>query len=382
MASQAYKIALVAGEASSDMIGANLIKDLMQINDSIQIIAVGGQQIKATSAIMIEDNEVFSVMGLVEVLQDLPHILKKKKQIVANILSFEPDLFIGVDSPDLNFSIAKIMRKHDIPVCHYVSPSVWAWRPKRVHKMANFINSLLTLFPFEVDLYRQTAIQAKFVGHPLASSIPVDIDKQAAKQRINCANKKILAVLPGSRNREIRSLMPVFAAAIKQMGLTKEWQVMSSNVSQEKVKSVQAIAKDHGLEIEWVDQTADLLQAADFAILGSGTVALEAMLCKTPMVVAYKISKLTWYIVKTFNMMLLPYYSLPNVLHQGFLVPEVMQNELTADRLSRRCEQMRNLTAAEHAALIATFKTLHMSLLPEHPNQAARAVIEVLESPC
>ncbi len=382
MSGRPYKVALVAGEASSDMIGAKLIQDLLALDESIEIIAVGGAQIKAQPVIMLQDNEVFSVMGLVEVLKDLPHILKKKKQIVANILSFEPDLFIGVDSPDLNFSIAKSMRKHGIPVCHYVSPSVWAWRPKRVHKMARFIDSLLTLFPFEAACYQDTDIKPYFVGHPLATGIPVEVDKAAAKQRLGVSDKRILAVLPGSRNREIKTLMPLFTAALQQLQLDDNWQVMSSNVSTEKVAAIQAVADAAGLQLSWVDETAELLQAADFALLGSGTVALEAMLSKTPMVVAYQISQLTWTIVKTFDMMQLPYYSLPNVLYGDFLVPEVMQKDLTVSYLSEQCQAVIDLNEAERAHLLSAFKSIHLRLLPEHADQAARTVLDLLEAAC
>ncbi len=380
MSPKPYKIALVAGEASSDLIGADLINGLYELNPSIEVLAVGGHKIKATPAQLLLENEVFSVMGLTEVLKDLPRILKVKKQLIKDILNFKPDVFIGVDSPDLNFSIAKDMKKQDIPVIHYVSPSVWAWRPKRLFKMEQFIDGLLTLFPFEVDIYQDTRIQASFVGHPLAQSIPVEVDKQAVKQQLSDGDKKVLAMLPGSRNREIKQLMPVFANTIKQLNLGSEWQVMSSNVSAEKIELVQLLAAEHDLEIKWVDDTSTLLQAADFALLGSGTVALEAMLCKTPMVVTYQISKLTWFIVNTFKMMQLPYYSLPNVLHGDFLVPEVMQNDLTVNNLSAACWKVIN--DPNQSDLIHRFVEIHRQLLPAQPNQAASVVMNYLEVSC
>lgn len=380
MSKQAFKIALVAGEASSDMIGADLINSINQLNPAVKFIAVGGKRIKNTPAQVIQDNEVFSVMGLVEVLKDLPHLLKIKKQVLQQILAFKPDVFIGVDSPDLNFSLAKSLKKQDIPVIHYVSPSVWAWRPKRVHKMAQFIDCLLTLFPFEVPLYLNTSIKAEFVGHPLAMKIPVVVDKTKSKQVINGSSKKILAVLPGSRNREIKQLMPVFAQTIKNMKLSDEWHIMSCNVSEAKMAQVQAIAEQHNLNITWANDTSELLQAADFALLGSGTVALESMLCKTPMVVAYQISALTWFIVDKFNMMQLPYYSLPNVLANEFLVPEVMQNDLTVEHLQQACEQV--MQATNQTDLIQRFTEIHQSLLPSEKYQAAKAVLEFMEQRC
>ncbi len=377
MSAKPYKVALVAGEASSDLIGADLINGLTELNPNIEVLAVGGHKIKSTQAKFLQDNEAFSVMGLAEVLQDLPRILKLKKQMVKDLLAFKPDVFIGVDSPDLNFSVAKDMKKHHIPVIHYVSPSVWAWRPKRIHKMSRFIDCLLTLFPFEVDIYQPTSIDAKFVGHPLAQKIPVNVDKYAVKQSLGVENSQVLALLPGSRNREIKQLLPIFAQTIKQLNLGTEWQVMSSNVSASKVDLVKSLAAEHDLQIQWVDDASTLLQAADFALLGSGTVALEAMLCKTPMVVAYQISGLTWFVVNTFKMMQLPYYTLPNVLYGDFLVPEVMQNNLTVENLSGACLSVIN--NPDQAALINHFTRIHQSLLPAHTNQAAQAVIDFLE---
>ncbi|MCX7554817.1 lipid-A-disaccharide synthase [Marinicella sp. S1101] len=377
MPARPVKIAVVAGEASSDMLGAALLKDLVQVNLQIEVIAVGGNKIRATQARIIQDNEVFSVMGLVEVLKDLPSLLKVKKHIVEQIIAFKPDVFIGIDSPDLNFSIAKAMKKNAIPVIHYVSPSVWAWRPKRIFKMQKFIDALLTLFPFEVRIYEQTSIKAQFVGHPLAQQIPVKVNKKQHKTTLGMADKKVLAMLPGSRNREIKTLVPLFARTIKQLNLGDDWVICSSNISAEKIALTESLTQSEGLQVKWIDDATELLQAADFALLGSGTVALESMLCKTPMVVAYKISAVTWWLVKTFKMMQLDYYSLPNVLHGDFLVPEVMQTALTIENLTSACEEVINRPDPE--MLIAEFEQLHQTLLPPHPHQAALAVQQFLE---
>lgn len=371
-----FKIALVAGEASSDLLGAALLDDLHQLIPDLKSIAVGGAKIKATPATVIQDNEAFSVMGLVEVIKDLPKLLKLKKQIVKDIIAFKPDVFIGVDSPDLNFSIAKSLKKYDIPVIHYVSPSVWAWRPKRIYQMQRFIDALLTLFPFETEIYQPTRIQASFVGHPLAQNIPLKIDKATAKKKLQLEAIKVLALLPGSRNREIKKLVPIFAQTIKQLKLGDDWRILSSNVSAEKKALTNSLLATEGLQVEWVEDTTALLSAADFALLGSGTVALEALLCKTPMVVAYQISPLTWWMVKTFKMMQLPYYSLPNVLFGDFLVPEIMQNDLTAANLAAACRTVINDSTTD---LITAFENIHQTLLPDVPNQAAQVVLNFLE---
>lgn len=380
MFDKSFKVALVAGEASSDLLAASLLSDLYALIPNIDVIAVGGKQVAATPAKIIQDNEVFSVMGLAEVLKDLPKLMQTKNLVVKKIIDFEPDVFIGVDSPDLNFSIAKRLKKNNIPVIHYVSPSVWAWRPKRIYKMQKFIDSLFTLFPFETDIYNKTNINAQFVGHPLAQKIPVEVDKSKAKKKLNIHSNKILALLPGSRKREIKTLVPLFAETIKKLNLGQDWQITCSNVSDEKIQLTQELLNEVGLSVQWVDDTTDLLMAADFALLGSGTVALEAMLCKTPMVVAYRISAITWLVVNTFKMMKLPYYSLPNVLYGDFLVPEVMQKNLSVGNLCQNCNDV--LNRADHNLLIDEFKRIHQLLIPENSNQAAIYVHQFLDGLC
>lgn len=370
MNQKVHKIALVAGEASSDLLGADLIAQIQKRPERYEIIAVGGPKIKATGVDVIEDNEPFAVMGLVEVLKDLPKLLRLKKSIVKKILDFKPDVFIGVDSPDLNFSIAKTLKKHDIKVMHYVSPSVWAWRPGRVHKMKHFIDHVLCLFPFEPEIYTAAGMGASFVGHSLAQSIDPNFEKPKNEM-------PLLAVLPGSRSREIDTLMPLFLQVAKQIPGIK---LASCNVSPEKQKRCDTMAKEMGVSLQWFDDATVLLKQADFTLLGSGTVALQAMLCKTPMVVAYKISTITWFIVKSLRLMQLPYYSLPNVLNGDFLVPEVMQKDLTEAKLINTLNQL--MTDKELPQLKDRFKQLHLDLLPPTEGAAASQVHQFLESQC
>ncbi len=379
MNQKVHKIALVAGEASSDLLGADLIAQLQARNEPYQIIAVGGPKIKSTGVEVIQDNEAFAIMGLVEVLRHLPKLLRLKKQIVEQIIAFEPDVFIGVDSPDLNFSIAKSLKKtvlkgqnniKPIKIMHYVSPSVWAWRPGRVHKMAKFIDHVMCLFPFEPPIYQKIGLKASFVGHSLAQAI----DPHFIKPK---NDKLLLAVLPGSRSREIETLMPLFLNVSKKL---QNVQLASCNVSPEKQQRCQQLAAAAGVEIKWFDEANELLKQADFALLGSGTVALQAMLCQTPMVVAYKISTITWFIVKSLRLMQLPYYSLPNVLYGDFLVPEVMQKELTEEQLIKTMEQL--MARKDLPQLRQTFHQLHMTLLPTEPGAAGKEVHQFLNTSC
>ncbi len=362
------KIVIVAGEPSSDLLAADLIQQLQQTTNNYQIIAVGGAKIRATGVEVFQDNEAFSVMGLFEVFKDLPRLLRLKKQIVERIVAEKPDVFIGVDSPDLNFSIAQALKKHSIPVIHYVSPSVWAWRPKRVFKMAQFIDHVMCLFPFETNIYQQAGLSASFVGHPLAQQIAIDLQKPVNQQ-------PLLAVLPGSRSREINVLMPLFLQTVKQL---KNVQLASANVSPKKIAWCQQMADEAGLTLQWFDDANELLKQADMALLGSGTVALQAMLCQTPMVVAYRIASLTWWVVNTFKMLQQPYYSLPNVLHQGFLVPEVMQKELTKKNL---LTALGKISDSEQQLVMKTrFKVLHRELMPPEPLATAKNIEQFLES--
>ena len=182
MSSDRQTIAVVAGEASGELLAVDLIRQLKAQQPALRILAVGGQKTAELGVEMIADNSVFQVMGLVEILSDLPALLKAKNKLVDKLINDRPDLYIGIDAPELNFAIAKKLHAQGTPILHYVSPSVWAWRPRRVHKMARWIDYLLTLFPFEPALYQDTTIKTRFVGHPLAEQIPLTVDKKQAKK--------------------------------------------------------------------------------------------------------------------------------------------------------------------------------------------------------
>ncbi|MFV0543736.1 MAG: lipid-A-disaccharide synthase [Marinicella pacifica] len=376
MSARHQTIAVVAGEASGELLAIDLIKQLKLLRPELHIIAVGGDKIAQLDVAMLADNAAFQVMGLVEILADLPALIKAKNRLVDQLLVKKPDLYIGIDAPELNFAIAKKLHRKGIQIVHYVSPSVWAWRPKRVYKMARFIDYLLTLLPFEPALYADTAIKTRFVGHPLAQQIPLKIDKNRAKNDLGLKpNQMTLALMPGSRRREIETLMPYFAACAQQL-VQPDWHIISSAVSPEKQQMAADIAQQYGLNVHWVEDSQAVLKAADFALVGSGTVALEAMLCKTPMVVAYKIAALSYHIVRLFKLMQLPYYSLPNVLYGGFLVPEVMQKDLSVAQLlltTRQCLQHQ-----QRQSVRADFERLHRQLLPPVNGSAAQAIADIL----
>lgn len=370
-------IAVVAGEASGELLAVDLIHQLKSLRPDVHVLVVGGQQMATLNVELIADNDAFQVMGLVEILADLPALLKAKNQLVKTLLSRQPDLYVGIDAPELNFAIAKKLHAKGIPVVHYVSPSVWAWRPKRVYKMARYIDYLLTLFPFEPALYADTDIKTHFVGHPLAQQIPIEVEKNQHKKALGLNPQNFtLALMPGSRGREIDTLMPLFAATTQQL-MDSDWQIISSAVSEKKQQKANAIAQQYDLQIHWFENSQAVLKAADFALVGSGTVALEAMLCKTPMVVAYKIAALSYQIVRLFNMMQLPYYSLPNVLYGDFLVPEVMQNDLTLEQLVLTTQQ--SIHSNRRQTVVTEFTRLHRELLAPEKQQAGQVIANILE---
>ena len=372
------KIALIAGEDSGDLLGADLIAGLKKINTDIEFIGVGGDKMRAAGMQLISSNKEFAIMGIAEVVKKLPKLLKLRKKITQDIIAAKPDLFIGIDAPDLNFPIEKKLKKHNIKIIHYVSPSIWAWRPKRAVWISQLTDLILTLFPFEPEYYKKVDGNAQFVGHPLAQNIDVKIDKKAAKKAIGLnENNKVLAVLPGSRTNELKAHTDIFIkTAVKLKQKYPDLQIISANTNTKKINYILESANRNNLQIKIYKDATEVLKAADLALLASGTVALEAMLCKTAMVVGYQISAITYFIVKTFNLMLLPYYSLPNVLYGGFLVPEVLQKDMTIKNLYTELNKL--LNPAKQLELQQEFTRLHQDLLTPN-NNAAKAVDEFLQ---
>ena len=373
-----YTIALIAGEDSGDLLGADLIHNLSQTNPNIKFIGVGGDKMQHAGLQLITSNKEFAIMGFAEVFKKLPKLLKLRKHIVKQIIQAKPDLFIGIDAPDLNFPIEKKLKKHGIKIIHYVSPSIWAWREKRAVKISQITDLVMTLFPFEPKYYKKHGGKAVFVGHPMAENIELIIDKDQAKTELGLeANKPVIAIMPGSRSNELKTHTQIFLqTALKLKQDNPDLQIISANTNDEKITFIKNQAEQLNLKIQLFNDATTVLKAANLTLLASGTVALEAMLCKTPMVVAYKISPITYGIVKTFNMMNLPYYSLPNVLYGDFLVPEIMQKDMTVANLYKELNQL--LHPNKLCFLQKEFARLHKELLNPQLN-AAQAVVKYMQ---
>ncbi len=281
MARTKLKIALIAGEDSGDLLGSHLLREIQQISSDVEFFGVGGDKMVASGMRLLQSNQAFAIMGFSEVLKSLPKLLKLRRKIVKSILIQKPDLFIGIDAPDLNFPIEKKLKKHNIPIVHYVSPSIWAWREKRAVWISELTDMVMTLFPFEPKYYEKHGGNAKFVGHPLANSIEMEVNKQEAKRILNLTeDQDVLALLPGSRTSELKKHTEIFIqTAIEMKKVYPQLQIVSANTNLNKRKFIEDMADKHNLELHMFSDATQVLKASNITLLASGTVALEAMLC-------------------------------------------------------------------------------------------------------
>ena len=374
------RFVMVAGEASGDILGASLIRALKTRYPDASFEGIGGPLMIAEGLVSQVPMERLSVMGLIEVLGRLRELLGIRKRLYQYCVTQPPTAFIGIDSPDFNLPLARRLRQHGIPTIHYVSPSVWAWRQKRIFKIKQSIDLMLTLFPFELPIYQQHQVPAVCVGHPLADEVPLESDKSEARTQIGLPEmEQIIGVLPGSRGGEVGRLMPVFVPTMEQLRqrLPKVQFVIPAASPERRAQIEQALQGTH-LPVTIIDgQSRTVMAAADALILASGTAAFEAMLVKRPMVVAYRFSKLTYAIMS--RMLKVPYVSLPNLLANRLLVPELLQDAAEphklADALLENWQQF-----DQSRALSDTFLALHQSLRLDAANSAANAIQNLLES--
>lgn len=372
------RIGLIAGEHSGDILGADLIRALKQRFPDAEFYGIGGERMRAQGFRAVFDMEELAVMGIVEVLGRLPRLLQVRREILTHFKQHKPDVFIGIDAPDFNLPVELKLKQAGIKTIQYVSPSVWAWRQKRIFKIEKATNLVLALLPFEKAFYDKFAVPCAFVGHTLADQMPVQPDKTAAKTALGfSAAQPLLALMPGSRTNEIKLLAPDFfraaAALLQQMpGL----QLVSNMVTTQKAELYQQIkaqvAPDLPVKL-LVGQARDVLTAADAVYIASGTATLEAMLAKTPMVVGYKTNWLTYQIAR--RMVKLKHFSLPNLLANKALVPELLQDAVTVEAL---VEQMRPLLGAKGQDTYQDFVAIHQQIRCDASAMAAKEVALLL----
>ncbi|HEY1771973.1 MAG TPA: lipid-A-disaccharide synthase [Gammaproteobacteria bacterium] len=332
------RIGIVAGESSGDILGAGLIRAIRERRPDTSFEGVAGPLMLAAGCKALYPAETLSVMGLFEVLRHLPRLLKVRAHLKEHFLSDPPDVFIGIDSPDFNLGLEGSLRHHGIPTVHYVSPSIWAWRPKRVFKVGRAADLTLALLPFEPPLYDQHGFKATFVGHPLADSVPAQPDKRALREELHLPqDQPVLAILPGSRRSEVERLGPVFletASWLSQKKPELRFVIPAATPALNQLLKRQIRVMQPDLPVTLVEgHSHEVLGAADATLLASGTAALEALLLRCPMVVAYKVSSLTYNVVMGLGLLKIKNVSLPNLLAERDLVPEFMQARANAGEI-------------------------------------------------
>ena len=376
------RIALVAGEASGDALGAALIDALKRRFPGAQFAGVAGPRMKAAGCTAWFDSEELAVMGLTEILRHLPRLLRMRSALQRRILDWRPDVFIGVDFKEFNLGLARRLKKQGLRTVQYVSPQVWAWRQGRARTIGEAVNLILCLFPFEPEFYREYGVRAAFVGHPLADQIPLEADRAAARAELGIpGDARVLAVLPGSRHGEVEHLADAFAGAAELLAARYPGLVCIAPMVTPALRDLFAgrcAALAPRAAVRMLDGHArSALAAADVALVASGTATLEAALCKRPMVVAYKLGALTAFMLRQFGLVKVRHFSQPNLLAGDELVPEFFQEKATpgnlADALATWFEQPERVARVQRE-----FLRIHESLRRGGAERAAAEIAELL----
>ncbi|MGE6992279.1 lipid-A-disaccharide synthase [Pseudomonas sp. NPDC047961] len=373
--SRPLTVALVAGEASGDILGAGLMQALKAQHANVEFIGVGGPRMEAQGLESYFPQERLAVMGLVEVLGRLPELLRRRKRLLQTLLGVRPDVFIGIDAPDFNLDLALKLRRAGIKTVHYVSPSVWAWRQKRVLKIRDACDLMLTLFPFEAKFYDAHQVAVRFVGHPLADTIPLVSDRAAARTTLGLPQEGlIVALMPGSRGGEVGRLGELFLAAADSLrSMRPGIRFVVPCASPERRAQLEQMLIGRDLPLTLLDgRSHEALAACNAVLIASGTATLEALLYKRPMVVAYSVSPLTFRILK--RLVKSPYVALPNLLAQRLLVPELLQDAATPDAMAQLLSPLLDNGDSQTEG----FDAIHRTLRCDASSQAADAVLELL----
>ncbi|MDH1264335.1 lipid-A-disaccharide synthase [Pseudomonas sp. GD03944] len=370
------RVALVAGEASGDILGSGLMQALKARHPQVEFIGVGGPLMQAQGLNSYFPMERLAVMGLVEVLGRLPELLSRRRRLVRDLIAAKPDVFIGIDAPDFNLGLELKLRRAGIKTVHYVSPSVWAWRQKRVLKIREACDLMLTLFPFEVQFYDEHQVPVRFVGHPLADTIPPQADRAQAREALNLpADVPVVALMPGSRGGEVARLGALFLdAAVRLRALRPGIHFVLPCATPERREQLEQLLSGRDLPLTLLDgRSHEALAACNAVLIASGTATLEALLYKRPMVVAYKVAPLTYKILR--RLVKSPYISLPNLLAQRLLVPELIQDAATPETLAQVLAPL--LEGGE--VQTEGFDVIHRALRRDASVQAADAVLALVE---
>lgn len=376
------RIAMVAGEASGDLLASHLISALKARLPEAQFFGIGGPKMSAQGFDAWWPAETLAVRGYVEVLRHCRSIASVRNQLKKRLLADPPDVFIGVDAPDFNLGLETDLKRRGITTIHYVSPSIWAWRGGRIRKMGKAVNRVLALFPMEPPMYEAERIPVTYVGHPLADSIPLVTKKQEVREKLNLSvSAPVIAMLPGSRQSELQYMADTFVQTAKLLyanHLPDARFVVPMATRETRLQFEAAIYRQQAADVPFrllFGHAQDALGAADVSLVASGTATLEAALIKRPLVVTYKMSAGSYWLMK--RMGYLPYVGLPNVLAGRFVVPEILQDEATPERLAEALLKLYQDKDGA-AALNEVFTDIHLQLRQNTAEKAADAVIQCL----
>ncbi|MBS0908749.1 lipid-A-disaccharide synthase [Tatumella sp. JGM118] len=381
MAMRPLTVALIAGETSGDILGAGLIRALKAKHPDIRFVGVAGPLMQAEGCEAWYEMEELAVMGIVEVLGRLPRLLKIRRDLTQRLTALRPDVFVGIDAPDFNIPLEGRLKRAGIRTIHYVSPSVWAWRQKRVFKIGRNTDLVLAFLPFEKAFYDKFQVPCRFIGHTMADSIPLQPDKQAARARLSLPPDALcLALLPGSRKAEVEMLSADFLKAAQILRQTyPALEIVVPMVNARRRAQFEEIKAEVAPELVLhltEGQARDVMIASDAAILASGTAALECMLAKCPMVVGYRMKPFTFWLAK--RLVKTEWVSLPNLLAGKELVRELLQDECQPELLARALDPLLH-QGPERTALLETFAEMHQQIRWNADEQAAQAVLELTQ---
>lgn len=376
------KIMISVGEASGDLHGASVAHALKNIQPNIKMFGMGGQAMQEAGVEIVYDIADLGVIGFVEVIKNLPRLFKLRDNLAELMEQERPDALVIIDYPDFNMRLAKIAKEKGIPVISYISPSVWAWRKGRAKEVANIVEKVAAIFPFEADVYREAGANVTFVGHPLLDIVKATMSKTEAYEYFNTdAGKPVVLLLPGSRQQEIMSLLPVMlAAAEKIVAKVPECQFflpVASTISRE---MLQNIIEQYKITVVLTDKhTYDLMNIANVAIAASGTVTLEAALLGLPTVIIYKMAALTYLLGKL--LVKIPYISLPNIIAGRKVVPELLQYAVTADNITNEITPIL-LDAHLHQAMVQDLVEVQQKLgAAGAVERVAREILTIAKGP-
>ncbi|MDD5328392.1 MAG: lipid-A-disaccharide synthase [Sulfuricella sp.] len=375
------KVGIVAGEASGDLLGAHLVDALSKRVPGIEFVGIGGPKMQAAGVHSLFSMEKLAVRGYVEVLRHYREIVGIRRKLLHYFTNNPPDVFIGVDAPDFNLELESGLKSRNIPTVHYVSPSIWAWRGERIGKIARAASHVLVLFPFEKRIYDAAGIPATYVGHPLADVLPEKPSRSAAREQLRLpSSTRVIALLPGSRQSELHYMARLFVQTARLIAAANpDVHFLVPLVSRETRNMFeQELYRAEGGDLPLTvlfGHAGVAMAAADVVLVASGTATLEAALLKCPMVITYKMSPLTWRVMK--RKAYLPYVGLPNILEGRFIVPELLQDDATPENLA---QAVLNLVADESARdkLAHVYSKLHHDLRQNTAEKAVDAILPYL----